>query len=87
MAVSRVTCFCLCIHATSFFFKQHRGLGKNSTLGSSVAAYKWDDPHLQIREWGFFPEICSVGPMERVHVKAPVNVRLGLGNVDGCGGS
>lgn len=23
--------------------------------------------------------------MERMHVKAPVRVRLGLGNVDGCG--
>lgn len=84
MAVSRETCFCLFPHATSFY-QAASWRGKNPTLGSSVAPCKWDDLHVQIWEWCFSPEICSVDLMGRVHVEAPVRVRLGLGNVDGCG--
>lgn len=77
----------LLIHPRNKFLSSSIVEGKNSTLGSSVAPCKWDDLHLQIWAWWFFPEICSVDLMGRVHVKAPVHGRLGLGTVDGCGGS
>lgn len=84
MTVSRETCFCFFTHATSFC--QAAGWrGKNSALGSSVTPCKWDYLPLQIWEWCFFPEFGSVDLIGRVHVEAPVHVRLGLGNVDGCG--
>lgn len=67
------------------FIKQHHGVGRTLCQVSSFATYKLGDVRWQIWAWLFFPEICSVDLMERVHVKAPVHVRLGLGNVDECG--
>lgn len=67
------------------FIKQHDRVGRTLCQVSSFATYKLGDVHWQIWAWLFFPEICSVDLMERVHVKAPVHVRLGLGNVDECG--
>ena len=74
------------------FIKQPRGVEGTShwvcgALGPSSATYTLSDLYLQNWGRGFFLESCSVGLLEMVQVKAPVNVKLGLGKVDGQGGS